>query len=294
MDDIQYHINNINKNAEELERDLKTLKDKYDINKFMKIEEFNKIFEIQYKPSDLIISMMTLSISLDVEFNVVNISNYINLSLSSILHVKCGKIFRTLLKKESNDKKVFKNHQVTLLIYSKKSKVSLKLFQNGTIHIAGCKTIDMMINVFEKLFKELKTPRYDIVYKNGKKHFEKIKYVSDMSKLKIENLEKFKIDMINCNYNIGFSINRTKLFYTLRDLNVDCVYDPSNHAAVIISHDNGSSILIFEKGSIVITGGKNCKNIKEAYDITNVFLLTHYHKIVKNDKIIDEILSCYQ
>jgi small nuclear ribonucleoprotein (snRNP)-like protein len=51
--------------------------------------------------------------------------------------------------------------------------------------------------------------------------------------------------------------------------------------------------LVFEKGSIVITGGRTYRTILEAYDFINILLLKNYHKISKNDEIIEKILQKY-
>lgn len=293
--EIKNKIQSINDSILEIENTLELCNTKYGLARFKKIEEFKNIIKTDQKPLDVTISTMTLSLFLDTEFNVKNIGTHIGLSLSSILSVKHGTIYRTLIKKkpskdDDTEKKNNFLHQTTLQIYTTKSNISVKLFKNGALHLTGCKSIDIMVEVLEKLFRELKIPKYDIVYNMQNKKIVKIEYVSDLTKLTIENLCNFKIDMINCNYAIGFSLNRKKLHQKLQADNHDNCYDPSNHAAVTMTHSSGVSIFIFEKGSIVITGARNCVQIKIAYDFINIYLLNNYHIIRKNDDIIDEIL----
>jgi TATA-box binding protein (TBP) (component of TFIID and TFIIIB) len=297
----------INNLSNKMGKEIINALDKYDILTYKKLQELNRKLEPEYKPPDIKVSTITLSMIFNTEFNVENIANYIDLDLSFVLEVICGKINRSLLKKKK-EYTVFKNHQVTLLIYYKKSLISLKIFHNGTIHMTGCKSIEMMNGIFSKLFKLLKETKKDYILsldpnllnKNNKININNIpkeeiiiKFVSNPSRLEIKYISDFKVNMINCDYNIGFSMNRTLLYNVVQKNKHDCIYDPVNHSAVIITHPNGVSILVFEKGSIVITGGRTYRTILEAYDFINILLLKNYHKISKNDEIIEKILQKY-
>lgn len=260
-------------------------------------DKIKKNIDIEYKPLDVMISTMTITCKLDLEFNVINIAKNIELNENGIVETICGKdIKRTKMKlKKSSKNKKKKNHfynQVTLKINTNNDKIiNVKLFINGSIQMTGCKSIDGIIEVLTKLINILKDNK-DILEEN-KKDF---KYVSNISKLYIDNIDEFKVAMINSNFSIGFIIDRYKLFISLVKDNIDTTYDPIIHAGVIIRYNiNGKiiSIFVFESGSIVITGARTCKQINIAYNFINVYLLKNYKYIVKNNNLSNSILNKY-
>ena len=94
------------------------------------------------------------------------------------------------------------------------------------------------------------------------------------------------------------SLNRTKLFNNMLQNNLDTVYDRNVHASVIVKYkynknnntNKDITILVFEKGSIIITGANNSEQIKETYQFTNKYLLENYKEIVnKNINSLGEI-----
>ena len=50
------------------------------------------------------------------------------------------------------------------------------------------------------------------------------------------DIYKFKIAMINSDFDIGFEIDRDRLFKMLLSDKHDCSYDPSRHAGVLIRY----------------------------------------------------------
>ncbi len=98
--------------------------------------------------------------------------------------------------------------------------------------------------------------------------------------------------MINSNFVYPNKIDRLKLFNLLNSESKECRYDPSNHAPVNIKFncvDKSISIFVFEKGSILITGAKNCGHILEGYEFINKYLLNNHKKIVKSSINISNI-----
>ena len=62
---------------------------------------------------------------------------------------------------------------------------------------------------------------------------------------------------------------------------MDCTYDPIRHACVNIklSHPTKTiTIFVFESGSIIILG-KTCRQVRDAYNFINVFLLSNYFNV---------------
>jgi len=265
----------------------------------------NKILDaliIKLLPDDVSISTMTVCCELDIQFNVDSIAKYIDLKKDSIIDISYGKegdpkTNRSLYPKKKKKKKVvikkkqkreFHNQiSLNVMIASKEEKaVNIKLFTNGSIQMTGCKSVTNVIDVLDKIFYELRVVKAIIDLKT-KTMMEK-PFVNDYSKLYLKYVDNIKIGMINSNFSYPGKIDRLKLFNILNSDNKDCRYDPSNHAPVNIKYNckgKSISIFVFEKGSILITGAKNCKHILEGYEFINKYLLENHTKIVKS--IID-------
>jgi TATA-box binding protein (TBP) (component of TFIID and TFIIIB) len=149
--------------------------------------------------------------------------------------------------------------------------------------------------VLSKIFIELKTVK-GIIDKETITIVDK-PFINDSSKLELEFVNNITIGMINSNFVYPNKIDRLKLFNLLNLEQKECRYDPSNHAPVNIKYnckDKSISIFVFEKGSILITGAKNCEHILEGYEFINKYLLTNHKKIVKssiNMTNIDSLLE---
>ena len=87
------------------------------------------------------------------------------------------------------DKHVELFNKVLLLI--NKLDNNVKLFNNGSVVLTGCKYYDDIIYIFNRIKKYICNDN---------------KYI---------DLENIKINMINTNFNIGFNINREKLYKLL-------------------------------------------------------------------------------
>lgn len=291
-------------------------------NQFLNANPHIKDLDPHNLPHDLTISTMTLTCKLPVKFNVIMIAKYLELSSTFIQTIKCGnnnEICRTLVpfkhknknkkikikqnaKAKPTTKKNFYN-QVTIVINcSGMIKINVKLFKNGSIQITGCKNISSVIWILEKLFKKLQefVPKNDNA--NATDNTDDTDDTVDTDKtperyaepyifLKILDITDLKIAMINSNFDIGFNIDREKLFNLLIADKYECGYDPSRHAGVNIrfksEHNisetdiHSSSIFVFDKGSIIITGARNYMQIMECYKFINMYLINNYQKIVR-------------
>ncbi len=256
---------------------------------------------IKKLPDDVFISTMTVCCELDIEFNVDNIARYIDLKSDGIKDISYGRdgdpaTNRSLVPKKKKKKKVkskakkkqkreFHNQiSLNVMIQSKKDKpINIKLFTNGSIQMTGCKSVDNVIDVLSKIFIELQTVKA-VIDKETMTIVDK-PFINDFSKLSLEFVNNITIGMINSNFVYPNKIDRLKLFNLLNSEQKECRYDPSNHAPVNIKYnckDKSISIFVFEKGSILITGAKNCEHILEGYEFINKYLLTNHKKIVKS------------
>ena len=263
--------------------------------------------DLENKPDEVIISTMTITCALDTEYYLENICKYIDLNHTGIISVRFGdptdeRTNRTLVPEKistiqkKKKKKSFYN-QATFQIKTKTDKIiNVKLFINGSIQMTGVKSIEGTVEALRKLFDEMKQRRFLVEVQGGQKKLVNKPFVKDISKVSLEQLSKYKIAMINSNYNIDFHIDREKLYNLMLLDGLDCTYDPIIHASVNIKFQHPTkpiSIFVFEGGAIIITGARTCDQIRQAYDFINKYLLTKYHQIVKNEGYCNSTIMKY-
>jgi TATA-box binding protein (TBP) (component of TFIID and TFIIIB) len=162
------------------------------------------------------------------------------------------------------------NNQLTMKLKIAEDKfVSVKIFLNGSIQIAGSKSIEQINKSIECLIKILKK-RYFVESLNEEIHLvESYNFA----------IKDFKINMINSNFYVNYKINIENLYPLITKKGVKARFEPLSHRCVNIKFvpdtnketDKPISIFVFESGSIIITGARNGNNIKAAYEfITNV------------------------
>lgn len=241
-------------------------------------------------PDDIKVSTISATCHLGVNLKLNEIYKYIKLDMSKIVTIKYKNNIKSLLpqKKRKKKKNCFQN-QMTVeikpdLVDHPTSKVSLKIFKNGSIQMSGIKSIEAVNTVLDKLINEL-TKIYGII---EDKVIKEISFIEDNGTISIS---KFKIDMINSGFLIGFEVNRENLYNYLLKNKIECKYEPSIHAGVNVKFhpsNNGEatdkkvSIFIFESGNIIITGAKNIFNILEAYSFIKEFIESNKNNVQKS------------
>jgi TATA-box binding protein (TBP) (component of TFIID and TFIIIB) len=274
-------------------------------------------------PYDLEISTSTITCTLDIIFNVENIGLYFNDFDDILIGKRYGnRIVHNIVSykkslKKIKPKKIKKNkknffNQVSLIFcssalmgldvnkLSKKEQnkmVNVKLFINGSIQMTGCKHINNVKKSLEILFEKLKITKTVL---NKKMEFIDKPFVDDIKKLNINNINHFKIEMINTNFNSLFQINRTKLCEILTNKNIEVSFDPINHASVSIKYvlrntpSKEISIFVFESGSITIAGSNSYDEVLEAYQFIGKLIYENYDKLLTKiitPQIILEIIK---
>lgn len=279
-----------------------------------KLVDIDKL-EINGLPEGVKVATMCCSCFLGSKLDLDNIEKYMVLSQDNVLMVKRNKdSIRTLIdvkkpskrnnqdakKKESaNGVNNFYN-SITLIIrvnegessnLNLEPKINIKLFKNGSIQMSGCKNVNNVNIVLNKVLDRLKQVKGKL--ENGE--IKEIKFTEDLDSLSINN---FKIDMIYCNYRISIQIDREKLHELLKKKKVKCIYEPCSRACVIIKYapptdnvDNKEvSIFIFKKGNIIITGARSRAQVIDSYNYINNILITHSDEIIKNSEEDEEAL----
>ena len=164
------------------------------------------------------------------------------------------------------------------------SKVSLKIFKNGSIQMSGIKCVEACNTVLGKLINEL-TKEYAIIEDNK---MVDIKFIDNVVKI---DVFRFKVDMINSGFQLTYEVNRENLYNQLLENKIECKFEPSIHAGVNIKFtpedaEKKVSIFVFESGNIIITGAKTVSNIMESYNYISKFMEKNKY-IVQKSKICE-------
>tara|TARA_Y100000782_G_scaffold3064_1_gene3533 strand:+ start:4871 stop:5695 length:825 start_codon:yes stop_codon:yes gene_type:complete len=242
-------------------------------------------------PKDLKISTMTFTCAFDTEFNLENIARYIKLKHSGVRSVNYGDdencnrsiiiIKRTKRKKKKKKNKCFYN-QVTIKIKPEiNNDINIKIFNNGSVQMTGCKSIDDVIEVLNILCNEMKLIRGLVDVTNSK--ILPKPFVTQPENMEVSKAKDLNIRMINSNFHIGFEIDRDALFDILTEKGYETRYEPTVHACVVIKYNYRDrkkvSVFVFASGSVIITGANSCNQIKETYDFIHAKLYENYKDI---------------
>lgn len=262
------------------------------ILKYYKLQELDPDI-----PPEIRITTLTTLFTFPVIFNTKYIADNINLSNDFINTVKYGNstvVHKTLnvlnnkaKKRKSSKVKIKKRKnfyfQTTLIIKNDDINLNIKIFRNGCIQVTGAKNISTIFWCLYKIFKLFSSEDND-------------NYAQPCELANIKCIQSFKIVTINCVFNIGFKLNRTLLYTRLNNDGYNCSYDSSRHPGINLKFtdlDNTDerniskykkrqvSIVIFEKGNIMLSGTINYKDIIICYKFLNEYLITNYDEIVK-------------
>ena len=270
-----------------------------------------KKYEVDNLPIGVSISTMCCSAKLGCNVYTDNIQKYMTLNDQDVLTVKVNNDDkRSLLENKTKSKKkkvaVKKTKQqkfynqitIVMRIYegdteniNEEKKINLKLFKNGSIQMSGCKRIEEVNKVINKLIEKLKETKMKIT----NDEVTEIKFIDDPQKI---NINDFKIDMINSNYRVNLQIDRSKFYNLLLKKKISASYEKCIRACVIIKYcpkeenpmEKEISIFVFQKGNIIITGAKSRRHISTAYQYLNKIILEHVEEISKKDEKEEEEL----
>lgn len=264
------------------------------------IEKYPKLISLD-TPGVLQITTMTSIYHYDIFFNIPFIVDNIPLDPNFIINIKYGdnktlndqgKLYYRAVeginnnpKKKNitiNEKKYIKHKNVEkqirfeFKIKEENINFKIKLFENGTIQSTGSKNFVSVFYVIYNLFEIIKTDRRYVM--------------SGYENLSIEKIKYFDCAMMNCKSSVDFKINRLELFKLLNQSNINMLikFDPLRHASVSIKYNDiektdkikkDISIFIFEKGTILINGSTNYRDLVKAYKFIMVFILRNKEKI---------------
>lgn len=227
-------------------------------------------FNSDILPKSINISTIAIHCKINVHFNIPTIRKYL-IEKPPIIEV---------------NKKIKKNlyNQISIKVHHQIKPISVKLFKNGTIQATGCKSLRHLLMTLSSLFVKLNEPICIINFETREIIVDQSYFNHKKNKmLNIKNLYNFNFDLINTNFKIGYKIDRRILYNLIKDkMNVSI--ELSSHSGVNIKfkslEGNDVTILIFQSGKIIITGGKTYDQIFDVYCFIVNFLKVNYNDIV--------------
>ncbi len=254
--------------------------------------QFDSLKNLEKLPKNINISTITLTCKINTKFNVINIGKYIKLSKCGICSVEyknehnVNSVRSLLYKKKKKKKRAFYN-QATLEIYKENSKgyMNIKLFNNGSIQMTGCRGLQDFVNVINLLCKELNKSIGILV---DMKTFIHKPFMSEPNYMCIDGVEDIRIRMINTNFRLNHHVDREILYNILKLQGIDCRFEPNKHACVNIKRqckNNTVSIFVFEKGSVIITAARNYSQIISSYEFINKIISERKEEVTKKDVV---------
>lgn len=225
------------------------------------------------------ISTMVQIGKLDTNIDLENLFKNIELS-DKIKYVQYGESYKGKINKPPTN--AFFN-QVTIHMLSEKV-VNMKIFNNGRIQMTGIKKLTMGDDVIQLFIDE-------------------VNKLSDIKKQEIFDnsiliSSKLETALINCDFDLGFPIDREKLNDKIIEEGYFSSFEACTYPGVNIKYyynemiDNNGicncekpcngkgknntckriTIAVFKSGKAIITGGNNENNVRTAYRFINNFV----------------------
>ena len=258
------------------------MNDKYSIR-----EKFNKMIGFTDKtiPDGLQLSTMVVDGKFKTKFYPTNIFLYGRKNVNNIINIIGVKnnLSRPIILK--NNKKNLKQITLYIRVNNKENPVSVKLFDNGSLHFTGCFNVDNVLDAVESICKLC---REEIGIRDSDGSIKDVQFVENRDILKIENFCDFKVDMLNLKCYIPMKIDKPKLYdFLSNNIKHRVEIGTNGNSAVIIKYKYSQTISIFESGKILIVlGNQGFNNLNETYFYINKLLLQNYSKIVKVEEIV--------
>lgn len=231
------------------------------------IKELEEWTDEKYLKTQFHISTMTVLMNLETCIHLESLSFH----FTHFWKIPCyynNKIRRSRIKERMKNHRVFFN-SVSFYLHIFDGKIHVKVFNTGTVHIAGCRTT-CMIRTIPKLIFHL------IHYTH--EHFDTciIKTPSTFS------MSNVRVVMMKGDFSLTkMNIDRRNLFNFLfhhDKVNHNVVYEPDRYHGINLKLDQ-HTFLIFHTGKIVFVGTK----LQEGYTYTKTFkkffdLIDEYHQ----------------
>ena len=173
--------------------------------------------------------------------------------------------------------------------------ICVKLFKNGKIHMTGCKNLDEVKNVYERLYKKITTIKTE--YNFGSK----LITISCVTNIKLHDDVNFHVEMVNGTFKTNFKIDLNKLYSKLTEIYTDedifincekktqlvCYLKKFKVMNVKKQKEKIPSVFIYNSGSINIIA-ISLELLMKSYKLISEFADEHFKDLVEAEIVYDE------
>ena len=262
-----------------------------------------QLMNLDELPHGIVINTMTLTYEFDTDFNIDNIGKYLTLSEKGIKTIKyietcddgnklCFRSWDTkVVNKKPHKSNAFLN-QASIELYVDEANLNVKIFNNGSMQMTGCKGVDNFIKTIKIICEELRKIK-GVMNKDTYK-LELKPFIVNRNNVMPQKIIDLSIRMIQTSFLVNMPIDRDKLCKLLIRKKIHATFDPDTHPGVNIrfkySKTKILSIFVFESSSVILTGVNNKDHIIKAYNFIIYMILTHYKEIMLIDinKLADQ------
>lgn len=187
----------------------------------------------------------------------------------------------TIARRKKKMGKRFDNQATVILrqfMDDKYECANLKIFRNGNIQMTGVKSIEhgeLILEYLSDTFKKMHNTE---------------EFVTNIDDINVSN---FKIQLINADFKIDYTIKREKLFRLIKNDYPDifCSFEPCIYPGVKIQFlieetSKKVTIAVFRSGCVIITGAQALEETDRAYDFI--------HSLLKSNKSEIEMITSFE
>ena len=248
-------------------------------------------------------STMTACGALSVSMNINNFldnlypNDFIKFIETEKGHKGYAKKLDKKKRKITNRRKLFFN-QGTLILNFEGKLINLKIFSNekAKIQCTGLLSKEQGERLLNKVIKYIVDLDSNFTEENKIFNSDKVEY------------KDFRIVMINCDYDFGFSINREKLYEDLVEADYFTTFSPDGYPGVNSKYMHNTNnkdgicicenmcngkgcgcgdgqcrrvtMAVFQSGKMLITGAQNMDQVKDSFNFINNFITSDKNKYI--------------
>lgn len=275
-------------------------------------------FNVANLPSDAQITTISCSGSFNIIVDLMKMLRFVRLSENGILSIKFGKLYKchkSMPMNKIQSRKCFDNQATLVVMVSHDRHINIKLFQNGSFQMCGCKTLIEANIVLNKILDTI-TTTYCIPDENNVMRclgtfarFEVDKgdrYERTAVTKETKNLacvERFHCDTINVIFKIKYNLDRNVLARLFKEKKLDFSFEPSIHPGIIVKYPRITyitkkkeikhpSAIIFGSGSVKISGTRSINDICEVKEFILDIIEPNMDSIINKDP--DMLIDKYE
>ena len=173
--------------------------------------------------------------------------------------------------------------------------ICVKLFQNGKIHMTGCKNLEEVKTIYNKLYEKIVNIKTE--YTLGGKSIT----INCVTKIKKHDDVNFHVEMVNGTFKTNYKIDLTKLYSKLTEIYTDedifincekktqlvCYLKKYKFMNVKKQKEKTPSVFIYNSGSINIIA-ISLELLMKSYKLISEFVDEHFEDLVEAEIVYDE------